>query len=334
MKTSLDEKTPQSEKNRTLKILFSWLAFPLAIGLLYISLKGLNWLLFWQALKNLNVAILPIFFLSTTVSYGLRALRWKILLSFDKKVSFQNVFWANMAGYFGNNLLPARAGELIRALSMGKLEGIDPSYALATGLVERLMDVLALVAIGAAALSMTRVLSPIFNSALGWMSSLSIFIIALLVLFVFFSTYIRSAIDRIHLISDSTKQYFKVFLDSFIQGIRSLLSWKNLSGFGMLTIAIWLLDGIQTAALSILFNSPISLAQSLVLLAGLGLSSAIPSTPGYVGIYQFVATAILVPFGFSRETAIAFMLVLQIVGLVTIIFWGSLGFLKTSRKKT
>jgi len=54
-----------------------------------------------------------------------------------------------------------------------------------------------------------------------------------------------------------------------------------------------------------------SFAVAMLLLTGMGLGSALPSTPGYVGIYQFVAVTVLTPFGFSRDSALAYILVAQ-----------------------
>jgi hypothetical protein len=67
------------------------------------------------------------------------------------------------------------------------------------------------------------------------------------------------------------------------------------------------------------------LGQSLILLSALGLSSAIPSTPGYVGVYQFVAVTVLVPFGFSRAEALAFILISQVLNYLVVSFWGLIG---------
>jgi uncharacterized membrane protein YbhN (UPF0104 family) len=53
---------------------------------------------------------------------------------------------------------------------------------------------------------------------------------------------------------------------------------------------------------------------AMLLLTGLGLSSALPSTPGYVGIYQFVAVTVLAPLGIAKSSALAFILVLQAFG--------------------
>ena len=54
-----------------------------------------------------------------------------------------------------------------------------------------------------------------------------------------------------------------------------------------------------------------SFTVAMLLLTGMGLGSALPSTPGYVGIYQFVAVTVLTPFGISRDAALAYILVAQ-----------------------
>ena len=72
---------------------------------------------------------------------------------------------------------------------------------------------------------------------------------------------------------------------------------------------------------------------AFLLIASLGLGSALPSTPGYVGIYQFVAVTVLGPFGFSRTDAIAFILVVQALTYVVIGFWGSMGIVRYRRAR-
>ena len=84
-----------------------------------------------------------------TLTLLLRAYRWRILLNAEGRVSIPTVFWATAAGYFGNNFLPARAGELVRTFLISTRSGLEPAYVLATALSERVADAVALVAIGA-----------------------------------------------------------------------------------------------------------------------------------------------------------------------------------------
>ncbi len=84
------------------------------------------------------------------------------------------------------------------------------------------------------------------------------------------------------------------------------------------------MDAVGTVLLGYILKIPLLLQQAFVLLAALGLSSAIPSTPGYVGVYQFVAVTTLEPFGISQADALAFILISQVLGSIIIGFWGLL----------
>jgi hypothetical protein len=73
-------------------------------------------------------------------------------LNAEGTVSVPTVFWATTAGYFGNNFLPARAGELVRTFMISSASGLESSYVLATALSERVADAVALVVISAVVL--------------------------------------------------------------------------------------------------------------------------------------------------------------------------------------
>ena len=118
------------------------------------------------------------------------------------------------------------------------------------------------------------------------------------------------------------------FVSRFLVGMRSLQSVRRMAAFIALTIVIWVVDG-STAVLGVqIISQSINLAQGLILLSALGLSSAIPSTPGYVGVFQFVAVSVLVPFGFSQSEAVAYILISQMVNYLVVTFWGVIGAFK------
>jgi uncharacterized membrane protein YbhN (UPF0104 family) len=103
---------------------------------------------------------------------------------------------------------------------------------------------------------------------------------------------------------------------------------RRLSGFIGLALLIWCLDAAGTVVGGAALGLRIPPSAALLLIAGLSLGSALPSTPGYVGIYQFVAVSVLMPFGLSRADAIAYILVTQAMMYVVIGLWGGLGFFR------
>ena len=104
--------------------------------------------------------------------------------------------------------------------------------------------------------------------------------------------------------------------------------------FLLFTILIWFMDGMGMVILASSLSETLSLAQSFLLIAALGISSALPSTPGYVGVYQFVAVTILLPFGIARESALALILLVQFINLLVVSVWGGLGLSLASRMAT
>ena len=118
--------------------------------MLYLALRGLDWAAFFESLRQANYFYISLIVFWSSSTYFLRAMRWRVLLNYQKTLSPAGVFWANMAGYLGNNILPARVGELIRAAYVSRRETIPVVFVLATGFTERLVDLAALVVIGAA----------------------------------------------------------------------------------------------------------------------------------------------------------------------------------------
>jgi uncharacterized membrane protein YbhN (UPF0104 family) len=120
-------------------------------------------------------------------------------------------------------------------------------------------------------------------------------------------------------------------MENALRGLRAFHDARRASAFLGLTAVIWFLDGVGAVIVSHALGLRMPLAVAFVLIAGLSVASAIPSTPGYVGVYQFVAVSLLTPFGFSRSDAIAYILLAQVVTVVVIAFWGSLGLLRYRR---
>lgn len=305
-------------------------AVGLAAVLLYYSLRGIDWRQVARIVAGAEPARLLLTVVLGTVALGLRAVRWRILINAEGAVSVPAAFWATAAGYFGNNFLPARAGELVRTFMISSRSGLDGAYVLATALSERAADAVALVLIAAVVLA-TLPEPP------GWLAGAAR-PFALLALAAVIGIAVipllggpgRAVLERAP-VPVALRARLIAAMDHALRGMRAFHDLKRLSGFIALTAIIWCLDALGSVAAAGALGLHLPFPAAFLLLASLGLGSALPSTPGYVGIFQFVAVTVLVPFGFSRTDAIAYILVAQAMQYVVIGFWGALGLIQYRR---
>jgi uncharacterized protein (TIRG00374 family) len=314
----------QSKSRSRLILLFS---FCLAGILLYFSVRKVEWRQVWAAVAHCKFEWLAISLMVSACSYFLRGVRWRVLLNTQAKLPVLTVFWANSAGYLGNNVLPARAGELIRTAMVSSRSHLSKTFVLTTALAERLMDAIVLVVSG------TLVLRFVPNKPT-WLASISnpllIMGCAAALLIISIPAFERPALRILDKMSFSRNAVIRIEhgIEHIAEGIRSFHDPSRFSLFLLLTIGIWSLDAYSLTVLARALSMQMSLAIALLLIVGLGLGSALPSTPGYIGIFQFVAVTVLIPFHYTRAAAIAFILVAQAGGLVVTGVLGSIGLLQ------
>ena len=299
----------------------------LAGVLLYLSVRGVEWRRVARIIAGAQWRYVALAAALTTLSFFLRALRWRILLNAAAWFSVGTVFWANMAGYLGNNFLPARAGEFIRSFLISSRSSLSKTYVLTTALGERLMDVIALVLWSSLAL---LGLEPKPR----WMADLSRTMAlvagagaAVIVILPHTGGLLERLLHRIPLPA-AIRKFLLRLAEQVLEGLRAFHDWGRFAGFVFLTVVVWLSDSFTAIACARALGIGLSFRVALLLLTGLGLGSALPSTPGYVGIYQFVAVTVLTPFGISRDGALAYILVAQALGYVLVLAFGLPGLYK------
>ncbi len=319
-------------RNRAFKIASIAIGVALAAVLLLFSLHGIEWRRVGDLIVHAQLGWMTLALLLTTSTLFLRACRWRVLLSAEADVSVPDVFWATSAGYFGNNFLPARAGELVRTYMVSAGYRLDLPFVLATAACERIADAITLVVIAAVVLLEQPAQAGTFGKAIPVFAALGIIGAAAIVILPLIGSRAADLLRRLplpHGIRDRVVAMFE-------QGLRGLLAFHHLgrlSAFCAFTAVIWMLDAVAATITAKALALHIPLSVAFLLLAGLGLGSALPSTPGYVGIYQFVAVTVLTPFGLSRTDAIAYILVAQALSYVLIGIWGSIGIARYRRAR-
>jgi uncharacterized protein (TIRG00374 family) len=308
------------------------LSIALAAVLLYFALRGVDWSRVGQMIASADWKLLLVSASITCFSFFVRALRWRILLNATATLSVGEVYWANMAGYFGTQYLPARAGELIRTVLISNRSVLSKTYVFTTALSERLMDVIALV------LGSSLVLLGV-NPKPSWMQDLSktMAIVAgagaiAIMAIPHTGGLLERLIDRMPL-PERIRKIAQVLAEQILSGMRAFHDWGRFAAFVILTVVIWAADSLATMACAESVGVHISFRVALLVLTALGLSSALPSTPGYVGIFQFVAVTVLAPFGIDRNAALTYILLLQAQAYILVLPLGLPGLLRFRRSK-
>ncbi len=293
----------------------------LAGVLLYFSLRGVEWRRVWHIIAGARWGLLAAGCAISCLSYFTRSLRWRILLNAEASLGVATVFRATMAGYLGNSFLPARAGELIRTVVVSSGSSLSKTYVLTTALSERLMDVIALV------LWSSLILLGVSPKP-RWMADVSrtTAVVAAagalaIALLPHTGGLTRRLLERLPLPA-ALRGRLLALVDQVLLGVRAFHNVRRFLSFAALTAAIWSLDALATMVGARALGLHISFPVAMLLLTGMGLGSALPSTPGYVGIYQFVAVTVLVPFGITRDAALAYILTAQALGYVVVLTLG------------
>lgn len=321
--------TTQASPPRRRSVLIAVL---LAGILLVFAFRGVDWESVFSTLRHGILWRLLGASCILSLSYAMRAMRWRVLLSARRRVQPLVVFWATALGYLGNCYLPARAGEVIRSTMLGRTTAMGTSYVLATALVERIIDAVVLVCITLTAVTTLMNLPAWMLAAEKFMVAIAACGLFAILLAPHFAPALRRALPKV-LLSAAIRGTVDRVLDDLLLGMRSLQHPGRALLFIELTALIWLLDAVVIQVTASAFSLSLSLTQALLLLAALGLSSAAPSTPGYIGIYQFVAVTVLVPLGYSKDAALALILGFQGVCYAVVTLWGTLGLWQLSRKE-
>lgn len=298
-----------------------WLGLAISVVFMYFALRNLKFDEFWQAMKSANYWwILPgiaVYFVAVWV----RSWRWHYLLGPVKKIPTRVMFPVTCIGYMGNNIYPARAGEVLRAVVLKRREGVPISASLATVIVERIFDGVVMLAFVFVNLPALATLSSSDSGFLGDIQSLAligtgIFIGALVIFLLaamFPKTTIRIGqwfIDR--LLPMRIREKTTGIMHKFLDGLASLRSPINILMVFITSVVIWLLETVKYWFVMHAFSFTVSFF-ALMLLNGIAnLATTIPSAPGYIGTWEAVTKAVLVAFGVSGSEGLAYAVVLHV----------------------
>jgi|TARA_B100001964_G_scaffold162286_1_gene178157 hypothetical protein len=306
----------------------------LAALLLYLAFDGVNWAKLGALLLGADSKLVALAWTIMLAALAVRTFRWRLLLHGNTQPPFPTMFWALMIGYVGNAYLPARAGDILRSVLLGRHLGIARSFVFGTTVTERVLDTIVVVTLTGGVVAWIPQTPAWLSSAAG---GLSVGAAAALVLLLA-APRLANWIERMSAHLPARKSLRAGLVDiwhEFFTGSRAIQNHGIAAAFGVLSLTAWAMDTmtvlVLAAALGLTAMTP---ALALLLVVALALSSVAPSTPGYLGVYQFVAVSVLGPFAIAQSEALALVLLFQGVIYLVVTPFGLIGLTMLSRLGT
>ncbi len=307
-----------------------WLGLVISAVCLYFALQGIQLDQVAEALRGMNYMWLAPATLIFLTSYLARVFRWQLLFS-PQKMRFGSVFNALNIGYFLSNILPARLGDFIRAYVLGDLEGVSKARALSTVVVERMSDGLTVVLVFAATILFVPNFPPEAREGAIGLGVIGIAAIVFLLLLTFQKERGMRLLHRLAApFSFLQRPGLWGALESLIDGFAVLRSPRPIFGVGMWSLAAWILGGINFWVIMLAMqvrNSQgalLPLGAAFLVMTVTSLVVVVPSSPGYIGVFHFVATQTLVSvFGVDKSAALSYAIVMHAFNYIWLILLGT-----------
>jgi hypothetical protein len=312
-----------------------WLGVAISAFFLYFVVRKLDWGDFWSALQAANYGwIIPgvgVYFLGVWA----RAWRWHYLLRPVKPISTRVMFPIVAIGYMGNNIYPARAGEILRAVVLKRREGVPVSASLATIIVERVFDgvvMLAFIFVNLTELSrLTQVSIQVGEWQVGiqslavWGSAAFFGALGAFLLAAMFPKVTEKLLCRgvERFLPLRVRPKVTGIVVKFLTGLESLRSPADALMVFVTSVVIWLLETGKYWFVMHAFNFEVSFFALMLMNGVVNLATTLPAAPGYVGTFDTPGIAVLEGYSVPTGIAAGYTIVLHIALWVPITLLGA-----------
>ncbi len=323
--------------------------------------RNIDWTILLVSLKEANyIYVIPTIFITMFV-FVLRGLRWKSILSPVKNVPVINLISASYIGFMANNILPARAGEIIRPVLASKKEKIKLTSSVTTVILERIFDMLGVLVFTVTVLiliptqnndndnhkqtsnlTLEAHASPaqlntkdntnaktkdsfldLLKKWIGIFAGAGISALVFLSLFIFIPTKMTKLLYAIFSIfPGKIKARLSESLDPFIAGLQILGNKSHVAWIFFLTITIWTFIALGIYVLSFAFNLNLPFLGACLVSICIAFAIALPQAPGYIGVFHIATQKSLDIFNIELASSQSYAITLWVLSTIPTIIIG------------
>lgn len=284
----------------------------------YFAVRGVEWGAVWAAFQKVRVLALIPALGALAMMLLVRSYRWQRFVAPLQPVRYAPFLSATLIGFMANDVLPLRAGELIRVYALSQLAGVRISTSLATLVLERVWDTVAVAVLLVALLLSFPIPAWLTQVALVMFGGSLLILVGGGVLARRGEAGLAWLPSRI---ANSASHF-----------VRGLATLNNLSSvlwaFG-LSMLIWI--SLATFYWILLracgFVLPVTATLMVTVLTVF--AAALPAAPGYLGTFQYAMVLALSFFAIPKEEALGFAIVAHVGQLLPVIIAGVVELVRT-----
>jgi uncharacterized protein (TIRG00374 family) len=318
--------TPNTSPWRSPRV---WLGVPISLVFLYLAFRGQHPDEIREALSRVDWRLLPLALILLYTGIVIRAYRWHVLLRPVCNIPTREVFPVMIVGYAANNVLPLRAGELVRAWVLGQRYGVRKTTALATIAVERLFDGVTMLLFVGGAATVIGLNAELQHVALVAAAVFAAAIAGLVILLV--GGRLRDRLLRLVLgpLPERLAARVERMAESFLAGLGVLSRRRDLALVAATSVVAWGFEVSMYWTVAQAFGDPLAAAvtpvAALLVTAIANLATLVPSGPGYVGTFEAgVLLAVNGALGIGRGLALSYAVLLHVLLWLPVTIWGAI----------
>jgi uncharacterized protein (TIRG00374 family) len=303
----------------------------LALLILWLSGRNLDWQQIGVNLQKANPYWLALAFAGICLGYFLRAVRWQVLLAPITPASLRELFATTTVG-FSAVLVVGRAGEIVRPMWLPMRDHrVRPSAAIATIFVERVFDLASLIIFFSVSLIWFR--TPPGHEeelrSIEWAGNLLLAgvvagIISLIVYHRYSHVFIgwASRLTDFKIVPGRVRSILISLMEQLAAALDILKSPKEIFLASFWTLALWLSIALPTWFVIMAFGVEMGFVDSIFVMGVASLGTLIPTPGGAAGAFHAATQASLVLLGVDREQAMAIAILMHLIYFVPAIFFG------------
>ncbi len=276
----------------------------ISLVFVFLALRNIEFSKLWATFAKLNAWWLIPGAIIILGTYYLRVLLWQLVLKQKYATNQWDLFRIITIGYFTNNILPLKLGEVVRAWLLSKKEQLPMSTAFAVVVMERGSDLLAML-IYFLVMLMLVPFAPWLKLSGAILGGVGMgFLLVVLLNYRFGGHLLEKIEGPLNKLHPKIGPFIHRQLDKFLEGLKLLNRPSQALGVMGLALLAWLgwMVVTYTCFKAMNVNLPFLAAVFLIVVLNFGLM--IPSSPGGIGVFEFMVILALKPFGVEKELAL------------------------------